>query len=71
MNVSTLIDRAGGVVELAQRLSVARTTVLDWRRTGMIPGNRVAQISAAFSIPADDLLPIVQPPRTSAAAASA
>jgi hypothetical protein len=63
MDVQGLIDMAGGTVELAARLGVARTTVLDWKRFGRIPGNRVGQIALAFGIPADDLLPLVQMPR--------
>jgi len=65
VTVQSLILRAGGAVALSKRLGVARTTVLDWRRTGLIPGSRVAQIAVAFNIPADQLLPIVQGPRSS------
>jgi transcriptional regulator with XRE-family HTH domain len=61
MDVQTLIEKAGTAVELANRLGVARTTVLDWRRIGSIPGNRVTQISAEFDIPVDLLLTMVQP----------
>lgn len=68
MDVETLIVAAGGPAKLAKRLGVARTTVLDWRRSERIPGNRVAQIASEFKIPADDLLPIVQPPRAASAA---
>ena len=68
MDVQTLIDKAGSVVDLATRLSVARTTVLDWKRTNNIPGNRVAQISEELDIPADQLLPLVQPPKPARAA---
>lgn len=60
MDVQALIAKAGGTVALAGMLGVARTTVLDWRRTGLIPGNRIGQISAALDIPVDDLLPLVQ-----------
>lgn len=63
MDIQSLIDEAGSVVGLADRLGVARTTVLDWKRTGLIPGNRVAQISREFEIPAEKLLPLVQAPK--------
>ena len=64
MDVSKLIEKAGGPVELGGMLGVSRTTVLGWRKENTIPGNRVAQISAVLNIPPDELLPIVQAPRT-------
>ena len=67
MDVQTLIDSAGSPAKLGHKLGVARTTVLDWRKSGFIPGNRVAQISDVFRIPATDLLPLVQPPKPPAA----
>jgi len=68
LSVDNLIAKAGGVIPLARLLGVARTTVYDWKRTGIIPGTRVAQISRALSVPAAELLPIVQQPRSKAAA---
>jgi hypothetical protein len=69
MDVQTLIEKAGGAAQLAARLNVARTTVLDWRRLGSIPGNRVSQISAELQMPADELLSLVQPPKPKVEAA--
>ncbi len=63
MRVETIIERGGGASKLAQRLGVSRPTVLGWRAAGAIPGHRVAQISKALGIRADDLLPLVQEPR--------
>ena len=63
MDVHGLIARAGGVQALAGRLGVARTTVIDWRVAGAIPGNRVSQIALALKIPPKQLLPLVRPPR--------
>lgn len=63
MGVEDIIAMAGGAVELAKRLGVARTTVLDWRRDGMVPGARIAQISDEFDIPAAELARIAYPPR--------
>lgn len=68
MDVQTLIDKAGSVPELAALAGVARTTVLDWKRTGYVPGNRVAQISKALDLPAEDVLKLVQPPRVASTA---
>jgi hypothetical protein len=48
---------------LAERLGVARTTVLGWRASGLIPGNRVADIARACKVPPNRLLAIVRPPR--------
>lgn len=62
MDVHELIARAGGVQQLADKLGVARTTVLDWRVAGLIPGSRVAQIALALKISPKRLLPIVRPP---------
>lgn len=63
MDVQTLIDSAGGVLRLAAIAGVARTTILDWRKTGFIPGNRIAAISGALGLPPEDLLGLVQPAR--------
>ena len=60
ITVQGLIDKAGGVVPLGKRLGVARTTVLDWRKSGTIPGGRIKQISRELGVSACDLLPIVQ-----------
>lgn len=65
ITVEYVIAKGGGTVALSKLLGVARTTVLDWKRTNTIPGSRVAQISAALGIPADRLLTIVQGPRSS------
>jgi DNA-binding Xre family transcriptional regulator len=67
MDVAAIIEKAGGPVELARRLGVARTTVLDWRKARRIPGSRLAQIAIELDIPAQDLVPIAQPPRGQAA----
>jgi len=66
MDVHGLIARAGGVQQLADKLGVARTTVIDWRVAGMIPGSRVAQIAIALKISPRTLLPIVRPPSATA-----
>ena len=63
MDVHGLIAKAGGVQQLADRLGVARTTVIDWRVAGMIPGSRLAQIAATLKISPKVLLPIVRPPK--------
>lgn len=70
MDVAAIIAKSGGPVELARRLGVARTTVLDWRKAGLIPGSRVAQIATELDIPAQDLIAIAQPPRGQALAPS-
>lgn len=70
MDVQTLITKAGGVVQLAAKAGVARTTVLDWRKSGFIPGNRVSIISAALRLPIKDVLMLVQLPKSSRDATS-
>jgi hypothetical protein len=69
ISVDDLIDMAGGIVPLSLRLGVARTTIHDWKRLGVVPGTRIAQISREMAVPPDRLLPIVQAPRTAKAAA--
>jgi hypothetical protein len=65
MDIQTLIDRAGGTPQrLGDLLGVARTTVLDWKRNGCIPGTRVVQISMILGIPVSELIGLVGPPRT-------
>lgn len=63
MNVITLIERAGGVPQLAARLGISRPTVLGWRAAGFVPGSRIAQISAELDIEPGELLELVQRPR--------
>ena len=62
-DVSALIDKAGGVMRLAAIAQVSRTSVIGWRTQGFIPGNRVAQISAALKLPTEAVLRLVQPPK--------
>lgn len=59
MDIQTLIDKAGGVPQLARLLGCGRTTVLDWRRTGTIPGHRVRQISEVLGIPITEVITLV------------
>lgn len=56
MDIHTLIDLAGGEPKFRAICDVARTTVLDWKRTGQLPANRIAQISAALNVPLEDLI---------------
>jgi len=69
LTVDALIEMAGGIIPLGQRLGVARTTIYDWKRDGVIPGTRIGQISREFNLLADDLVPIAQGPRASKVAA--
>lgn len=68
MDVLSLISRAGGVVLLAQRLGVSRTTVLGWRKNGVVPGHRLGQIAAEFHIAPSKLLHLVAPKKSRRAA---
>jgi hypothetical protein len=62
MDVQTIIDRAGGMQRLMARLGVARTTILDWKRTGTIPATRVAQISEELRLPLRDVVKLASGP---------
>lgn len=62
IDVDALIERAGGMPALMSKLDVARTTILDWKRTGFIPASRVAQISAKLQLPLEDVVKLAQLP---------
>lgn len=64
IDIETIIEKAGGVPRLMALLGVARTTVLDWRRTGFIPANRVGQISDALKLPLEVVQKLAQGPKT-------
>lgn len=68
VTVADLIETAGGPAKLGALLGVARTTVCGWQASGTIPGLRAAQIAIVLGIPADDLLPLIQGPRSKVAA---
>jgi hypothetical protein len=59
MDIQTLIDKAGGVAQLARLLGCGRTTVLDWRRSGTIPGHRVRQVSEVLDLPITEVVKLV------------
>lgn len=63
MDVQTLINKAGGESKFQELCKVARTTVLDWKRTGFLPANRIAQISAATGVPLEEVIKLAPPPR--------
>jgi hypothetical protein len=62
MDVQALIDKAGGEPEFQALCDVARTTVLDWKRTGQIPASRLPHISATLGVPLDDVIKLASPP---------
>jgi hypothetical protein len=63
MDVQSIIDRAGGIPKLMDKLGVARTTILGWKASNTIPAARVAQISHELKLPSDELLPLASQPR--------
>lgn len=71
MDVQKLIDKAGGEPQFQALCKVARTTVLDWKRTGLLPANRIAQISAALDVPLEEVIKLAPPPRQRASSAPA
>lgn len=60
MDVDGLIEKAGGLDQLAEQLGVARTTVSDWKRLGFLPGSRIPQIMDVLGVKPDDVLPLVK-----------
>ncbi len=63
MDVQHIIDRAGGIPKLMDRLGVARTTILGWKATNTIPATRVVQISQELNLSSTELLKLATPPR--------
>ena len=60
-DVESLIEEAGGVMALAAIAGVARTTVLDWRTKGYIPGVHAAVICEALKLAPGDVLKLLRP----------
>lgn len=59
MDVLTLIERAGSVSALADRLDVHHSTVCGWKRDGVLPAKRIRQIHEKMHVPLADLLPMI------------
>lgn len=62
MDVQTIIDTAGGVIQLAEKLGVSRTTILGWKKEKFIPANRVAQISQGLCLPLEEVVKLAPKP---------
>lgn len=67
MDVQTIIDAAGGVPQLQEKLGVSRPTILGWKSLGKIPANRVAQISQKLGLPIEDVIKLAPSPKEVAA----
>lgn len=63
MDVQTLVELAGGVGKLADRLGVRHPTICEWKRLGHIPGNRVVQVSRALDLPINEVSQLVRAPK--------
>lgn len=59
MKVQELIDRAGGIRQLAKLLKVSPTSVYDWRRAGYIPRHRAVDIEREFDLGVLDMLDLL------------
>lgn len=57
MDVGIAIDRAGGVVALANMLGVDHTAVVKWRKRNKIPAARVPDVARITGIPRHELRP--------------
>lgn len=57
MTISEIISAAGGVVRLARGVGVSHSAVIDWRRAGRIPANRVPAVSRITGVPRHVLRP--------------
>jgi len=61
-NVSTLVNRAGGVGKLALVCDVSHSTVCDWMRGNFLPGRRLLRISRALDIPIAAMAALIRTP---------
>jgi DNA-binding transcriptional regulator YdaS (Cro superfamily) len=59
-----LNERAGGQSQLARRLGVTPPAILDWRRRGQIPAERVLAISRITGLSPNLLRPDLYPDPT-------
>jgi antitoxin CcdA len=59
--IEDAIARAGGVARLGERLGVAHSQVVRWRKAGFPPAGRVAAIEAATGVPRARLRPDLYP----------
>lgn len=57
MTVETVIEALGGVAAAARKLGVKHTSVIGWRSRGVIPAERVRQVSEASGLPNHVLRP--------------
>lgn len=63
LTVDDIVDTAGGPQALAHRLGCGRTTIFDWKRSGRLPGTRLAQICAAMDLQPGDVIHLAAGPR--------
>lgn len=54
MNISKIIDKGGGVANLARKLSINHAAIVRWKR---VPDKRLAAVSKITGIPVDKLRP--------------
>jgi hypothetical protein len=63
MDVSSLIERAGGRGAIIDRMKVSRSTVIGWAKDNVIPASRIAQFSETFGVPLEELVPFASGPK--------
>jgi DNA-binding transcriptional regulator YdaS (Cro superfamily) len=54
-------QRAGSQAELARRLGIRPTSIIDWRRAGRIPAERVLEVSRVTGLSPHLLRPDIYP----------
>ncbi|HEV7455892.1 MAG TPA: YdaS family helix-turn-helix protein [Roseococcus sp.] len=50
MDISRIIEAGGGVAKLARALNLKHTSIIGWKRRGVIPAERVAEVAAATGL---------------------
>jgi DNA-binding transcriptional regulator YdaS (Cro superfamily) len=66
MDVSEVIQLAGGVAKLADSVKVHHTSVIGWRNANRIPGGRVIDVERVTGIRREVLRPDLYPPSDAA-----
>lgn len=59
MDVSTLLELAGGPKLFADKIGVEWSTVRGWKRDRVIPAKHIGRIHQVMGVPLADLLPVI------------
>lgn len=67
MNAKEIVDKAGGVYEVAEAIGVTRQAVEQWIAADRIPAERALAVAELAEMSPADIRPDIYPPRLFAA----